>query len=57
MATSKKYIENDLKIKNTEEDPIYFSEYDAEGLSKIIENQRKVTEYQKKKIIRNYFKF
>ena len=44
----KTYIEKDLKIKHTEEEPIYFSEYNSEELEKIINTQRKVTEFQKK---------
>ena len=45
----KTYIEKDLKIKHTTEEPIYFSEYNSEELEKIINTQRKVTEFQKKK--------
>jgi len=44
----KTYIEKDLKIRHTEEEPIYFSEYNPEALEHIISTQRKVTEYQKK---------
>ena len=44
----KTYIEKDLKIKHTEEEPIYFSEYNSEELEKIINTQKKVTEFQKK---------
>ena len=44
----KTHIEKDLKIKDTEEEPIYFSEYNSEALEKIIDTQRKITEYQKK---------
>ena len=53
----KTYIEKDLKIRHTEEEPIYFSEYNPEALETIISTQRKVTEYQKKKTTRNYFKY
>ena len=44
----KTHIEKDLKIKDTEEEPIYFSEYNSEALEKIISTQRKITESQKK---------
>ena len=44
----KKYIENDLKLKETDDEKFYFSEYDPEALSKIIDTQRKIIEYQKK---------
>ena len=36
----KDYIENDLKLKETDEDKFYFSEYDAVALNKIIETQK-----------------
>ncbi len=37
-----------MKIKETAEEPIYFSEYNSEALETIITTQRKVTEFQKK---------
>ena len=37
----KDYIENDLKLKETDEDKYYFSEYNAVALNKIIETQKK----------------
>ena len=37
-----------MGVKHTEEEPIYFSEYDPEALNKIINEQRKVSEHQKK---------
>ena len=49
----KKYIENDLKLKETDDEKFYYSEYDADALSKIIDTQRKMIEYQKRKIIKN----
>ena len=36
----KDYIENDLKLKETDEDKFYFSEYDAVALNKIIQTQK-----------------
>ena len=44
----KDYIEKEMGVKHTEEEPIYFSEYDPEALNKIISEQRKVSEHQKK---------
>ena len=41
-----------MGLKHTEEEPIYFGEYDAEALNKIINQQRKVCEHQKKRIIK-----
>ena len=52
----KDYIENDLKLKETDEDQFYYSEYDAVALAKIIEAQKN-SEYQKKKIIKNMENF
>ena len=37
----KDYIENDLKLKETDEDKYYFSEYNAVALNKIIETHKK----------------
>ena len=51
MATSKKkYIENDLKLKETDDEKFYFNEYNPEALSNIIETQRKIIEIKKKKL-------
>jgi hypothetical protein len=44
----KDYIEKEMGLKHTDEEPIYFGEYDAEALNKIINQQRKVCELQKK---------
>jgi hypothetical protein len=49
----KKYIENDLKLKETEDEQFYFSEYNSDALSNIIETQNKIIEYQKNKTIKN----
>ena len=38
----KHYIEIVMKIKSTDEEPIYFSEYNAETLAQIIEDQHKI---------------
>jgi hypothetical protein len=46
-APVKDYIKNDLKLNETEEEQFYFSEYDPEALSGIINTQRKIIEYQK----------
>jgi hypothetical protein len=46
-APVKDHIKNDLKLNETEEEQFYFSEYDEETLSNIINTQRKIIEYQK----------
>jgi hypothetical protein len=48
-APVKDYIEKEMKVKNTDEDPIYFDSYEPEALAKIIHTQHKVSEYMKKK--------
>ena len=53
----KDYIENDLKLKETDDEQFYYSEYDAVALNKIIETHKKIIEYQKKRTIRNYGRF
>ncbi len=37
-----------MGIKHTDEEPIYFGEYDPEALTKIINQQRTICEHQKK---------
>ena len=44
----RKYIESEMKVQHTEDEPIYFDHYDPEALYKIINTQQKVIEYQKK---------
>ena len=44
----KKYIENDLKLKETDDEKFYYSEYDAVALSKIIETQKNNNRISKK---------
>ena len=44
----KNHIKKELKLEETDEEKFYFSEYDPNALSKIIETQKKVIEYQKK---------
>ena len=43
----KHYIETVMQIKSTDEEPIYLSEYNAETLAQIIEDQHKITTYMK----------
>ena len=52
----KKYIENDLKLKETEDEKFYFSEYNSDALSNIIETQKKTLSTKKKKTINKYGK-
>ena len=52
----KKYIENDMSVKHTDEDPIYFDHYDPEALHDILDTQHKLTDYTKKKNFKPLFK-
>jgi hypothetical protein len=45
----KKYIESVMKVKHTDEDPIYFSEYEPDQLENIIETQHKIIKHMKDK--------
>jgi hypothetical protein len=36
-----------MKVKHTDEEPIYFDHYDPEALHKIIDTQHKVIDYMK----------
>ena len=53
----KDYIEKEMGLKHTDEEPIHFGEYDAEALNNIINQQRKICELQKKKTIKHYIKY
>ena len=43
----KDYIKKQLKVEDTEKEPIYFSEYDPAALEDIISTQHKITKYMK----------
>ena len=43
----KDYIKKQLKVEDTEKEPIYFSEYDPVALEDIISTQHKITKYMK----------
>ena len=47
-SSVKHYIEHDVKVKNTKDEPIFFDHYDPAALQKIINTQHKITEYMKK---------
>ena len=53
----KDYIKKVMKVEDSEEEPIYFDEYDPEALENIIATQHKIIKYMKdrgdKKIISN----
>ena len=51
----KKYIEQEMKVKHSDEEKIYFDHYDAEDLRKIVDTQHKVTEYMKKQGMKKLF--
>ena len=41
----KLYIEKEMKVQNTKEEPIYFDHYDPEALEHIVKTQHKVIEF------------
>ena len=45
-----------MGLKHTEEETIYFGEYDPIASNKIMNQQRKICEHQKRKIIKHYIK-
>ena len=45
----KAYIEKEMLVDHTEEDPVYFDHYNPLDLQKIIATQHKVSEFMKKK--------
>ena len=44
----KEYIEKEMKVKDSKEEPIFFNHYDPEALTDIIETQSKIIQYMKK---------
>ena len=44
----KNYIEKSMKVNHTDEEPIYFAEYEPEALENIIDTQHKIITYMKK---------
>ena len=52
----KKYIAEDMKV-NIKDEKCFFDHYNSEDLQNIIDTQHKVTEYMKKRNIRNYIQF
>ena len=53
----KKYI-SDKIMKSDDEPEFYYDTYDPDSLDKIMDNQKKIVEYQKnKKIQKMYFKY
>jgi hypothetical protein len=51
----KHYIEHNMKIQHTKDEPIYFDHYDPEALHKIIDTQHKVIDYMKKQKIKKLY--
>ena len=45
----KKYIEDEMELKESDKEKFYFDHYDPNDLQNIIDTQHKVTEYMKKK--------
>lgn len=45
----KQYIEHHMKVKHTDEEPIYFDHYDPDALQDIIDTQHKITNFMKKR--------
>lgn len=46
-APVKKYIKDELKVSDSEEEPIYFDHYNSEALDNIIQTQHKLVQYMK----------
>lgn len=51
----KKYIEEEMNVQNTKEEPLYFDHYDPETLHKIIDTQHKVIDFMKKKNLKTLY--
>ena len=57
MAAGKRLHRKNMKVKHTDEEPIYFQEYEPEALENIVDTQHKIITYMKKQIIRTYTKY
>ena len=57
MATSKRLHRKTMKVKHTDEEPIYFQEYEPEALEHIIDTQHKIVTYMKKQGHNKYTKY
>ena len=53
----KDYIEKEMGLKHTDEEPIYFGEYDPIALNKIINQQRKYANIKKRRTIKHYINY
>ena len=42
-----KYIEKDMKVQRTDEEPIYFDHYDPDALHEILDTQHKIIQFMK----------
>ena len=51
----KQYVEKRVKVSHTAEEPIYFDHYDPDALANILETQRKITNFLKKRGDKNLF--
>jgi len=50
-----KYIETEMKVQHTDEDPIYFDDPDFDALEKIIDTQHKIIKYMKERKYKKLF--
>ena len=53
----KKYIEKEMKVQHTEENPIYFDHYDPDALHDILDTQHKITQYMKNRGDKKCFRY
>ena len=51
----KRYIDNEMGVKHTDEDPIYFDHYDAEALHHRLDTQHNIIDYTKKQNFKRLF--
>ena len=43
----KDYIEKEMKVKHSDEEPIFFDHYNPEDLQNVIDTQNKISKYMK----------
>ena len=53
----KKYIEKEMKVQHTEEEPIYFDHYDPDALHDILDTQHKIAQYMNNRGDKTCFRY
>ena len=53
----KDYIEKEMKVIHSDEEPIFFDHYNPEDLQNVIDTQHKISKYMKEKDYKKIIKY